>query len=69
MINKSDVKIIVRYMIIAYFAYLSYIIIQPDYVNSIKSIGELAIGSIYGSVFGVLGWVVKTNWSTSVESK
>lgn len=65
--SKTDIKVIARYMIIVYFGYLSYTIIQPEYANSIKDIGEVAIGAIYGSIFGVLGWVVKSNWSTAPQ--
>jgi hypothetical protein len=65
--SRNDIKLIARYIIIAYFIYLSHFIIQPDYINSIKGIGEIAIGAIYGSVFGVLGWVVKSNWSTAPD--
>lgn len=63
--NKSDIKIILRYIIIVFFLYLAWNITRPEYLQQIKDVGEIAVGAIYTSIFGVLGWVVKSNWSTS----
>jgi hypothetical protein len=65
--NKTDIKIVVRYIIIFFFMYLAWNITRPEYVQQIKDIGEVAIASVYTSVFGVLGWVVKSNWSTTPQ--
>ena len=63
--NKSDVKVAVRYLIISFFMYLAWNITRPEYLQQIKAVGEIAVGAIYTSIFGVLGWVVKSNWSTT----
>lgn len=65
MIHKQDIKVAVRYLIIVYFMYLAWNITRPEYLQQIKDVGEIAIGAIYTSIFGVLGWVVKSNWSTT----
>ena len=65
--NKADVKLIVRYVIVLFFVYLAWNMTRPDYLKEIKEVGEIAVGAIYTSVFGVLGWVVKSNWSTSLD--
>lgn len=62
--SKQDVKIVVRYIIIFFFIYLAWDITRPEYLQQIKDLGDIAASSVYGSVFGVLGWVVKSNWST-----
>jgi len=66
---KADVKIVVRYVVIAFFLYLAYDITRPEYVQQMKGIGEIAVGTIYTSVFGVLGWIVKTNWETTPDDR
>jgi hypothetical protein len=68
-ISRADIKVGARYIIIMFFIYLAWDITRPDYVNQIKSIGEVAIASVYTSVFGVLGWVVKSNWTTTPEGE
>jgi len=61
----ADIKVGVRYLIIVYFMYLAWVMTRPEYLQQIKDVGEIAVGAIYTSVFGVLGWVVKSNWSTT----
>ena len=63
--DRADIKVVARYMIIAFFMYLAWNITRPDYLQQIKDVGEIAVGAIYTSIFGVLGWVVKSNWSTT----
>lgn len=63
--NKQYIKVSVRYVIIFFFMYLAWNITRPDYLQQIKDLGEVAASSVYASVFGVLGWVVKSNWSTT----
>jgi len=63
--NKQDIKVSVRYVIIFFFMYLAWNITRPEYLQQIKDLGEFAASSVYASVFGVLGWVVKSNWSTN----
>jgi len=65
--NKTDIKIILRYFIIVFFLYLAWDITRPSYLQQIKDVGEIAVGAIYTSIFGVLGWVVKSNWSTTPD--
>lgn len=62
--SKQDVKIVVRYIIIFFFIYLAWDITRPEYLQQIKDLSGIAASSVYGSVFAVLGWVVKSNWST-----
>ena len=67
--DRSDIKIIVRYTIIVFFIYLAWNMTRPEYLKQIKDVGEIAVGAIYTSVFGVLGWVVKSNWSTTPDKE
>lgn len=62
--NKKDIKVVTRYLIVVFFLYLAWDITRPGYINNIKELSEIAASAIYGSVFGVLGWVVKSNWTT-----
>ena len=45
--------------------YLAWDITRPEYLVNVKDLGDVASSAIYASVFGVLGWVVKSNWGTS----
>ena len=63
--ERSDIKVVARYIIISFFMYLAWNVTRPDYLQQIKDVGEIAVGAIYTSIFGVLGWVVKSNWSTA----
>ena len=67
--TKQDIKLVVRYLIIFFFIYLAWNITRPSYLQEIKNIGEIAIGAIYTSIFGVLGWVVKSNWGTKPDGE
>ena len=63
--KRHDIKVFIRYLIIAFFMYLSWDITRPEYLVAVKDLGDVASSAIYASVFGVLGWVVKSNWGTS----
>ena len=63
--KKQNIKIAVRYIIVFFFLYLAWNITRPEYLHQVKELGEVAASAVYGSVFGVLGWVVKSNWSTT----
>jgi len=62
---RQDIKTAVRYAVIFFFLYLAWNITRPEYVQQVKELGDVAASAVYGSVFGVLGWVVKSNWSTT----
>ena len=57
-----------RYIVLWFFMYLAYDITRSGYANSIKDVGEIAVGTIYGSVFGALTLVLKGHFETKVES-
>ena len=63
--NKSDIKLIPRYAVIAFFCYLSWFILQPTFIANVKGMGDIGIGAIYTSILGALAYMAKTNWSTA----
>ena len=65
--KRSDIKLLVRYIVLGYFMYLAYRLIQPEYANDIKDIGEIATSAIYGSVFGALTFIIKGHFETKVS--
>ena len=65
--KKSDIKLLARYIILVYFMCLAYILIEPEYVNKIKDIGQIATSAIYGSVFGALRFIIKGHFDTRVS--
>jgi len=69
MITRSDIKIAGRYVVIAFFMYLSWFILQPQFIKDIKGLGDIGIGAIYTSVLGSIAYIIKTNWSTAPSSE
>ena len=66
--KKETVKLGSRYIVLTFFMYLAYTIVQPVYANSIKDIGEIATSAIYTSVFGALTFILKSHFETKVEA-
>jgi len=64
---RNNIKLLARYLTIIFFGYLSWFILQPEFINNIKGMGDIGIGAIYTSVLGSIAYIVKTNWSTAPE--
>lgn len=64
--NNPNVKLFARYVVLGYFMYLAWELVQPGYANQIKDIGEIATSAIYGSVFGALTFIIKSHFETKV---
>ena len=67
--TKADIKVGLRYLIIAFFIWLAYDITRPSYIQQIKGLGEVGVSAVYASVFGSLSWIIKSNWGTSPTDK
>jgi len=67
--TRNDIKLLGRYSVIGFFMYLSWFILQPNFIKEIKGLGDIGIGAIYTSVLGSIAYIVKTNWSTSIPSE
>ena len=67
--DKSDIKLAVRYIVLGFFMYLAYKMTSSEYANSIKDVGEVAVSAIYGSVFGALTFIIKGHFETKVEKE
>ena len=65
--TRNDIKIAGRYAVIAFFMYLSWFILQPNFIREIKGLGDIGIGAIYTSVLGSIAYIVKSNWSTNAS--
>jgi len=59
-------KLLARYILIAFMMYLSWYILQPEWLNSVK-ISESTYNVIVGATLGVLGWIVKEHFRTKVS--
>ena len=65
--KNENIKMLARYIVLAFFMYLAYDITRADYANEIKEIGEIATGAIYTSVFGALTFIIKSHMETKVS--
>jgi len=64
---KDNIKLVARYIVLAFFMGLAYKITDAEYANAIKDIGEIATSAIYGSVFAALTLVLKSHFETKME--
>lgn len=64
---RYNIKMGTRYIVLGFFMYLAYQIVQPGYANAIKGIGEIATSAIYGSIFGALTFILKSHFETKAE--
>jgi len=60
------VKMAARYVVLGFFLYLAYDITRASYAVEIQSVGEIAVGAIYTSVFGALTFIMKSHFETKV---
>lgn len=63
--TRSDIKLVARYAVIAFFMYLSWFTLQPSFIRDIKGLGDIGIGAIYTSVLGSLAYIIKSNWTSA----
>ena len=68
--KKEMIKLIARYIIICYLLYLTWIVISPEYVKSLKEASPVSTGPvgvlqvIISAVFGALTLVLKFHFET-----
>ena len=62
----DQVKLVARYIVLGFFMYLAYMMVQPGYANAIAKAGEIATSAMYGSVFGALTMIVKSHFETRI---
>jgi len=46
-VNRADIKLIARYLVIGYLGYLAWFILQPQFIAEVKGMGDIGIGAIY----------------------
>jgi len=60
--SRTDIKLIIRYLVIMYLLYLATKIIQPEWLNSVDYLSGTALSVLVGSVYGALGLVLKAHF-------
>ena len=63
----KDIKIASRYLILFYFMYMITYITDKDYIYSIKDIGDTAINTVVGSIYGALVIVLGSHFEFNVS--
>ena len=64
MITRADIKLGVRYVVLMFLSYLAYLVVTPEYLNSIKELDSMIVSAVIVSVFGALTLVLKANFDT-----
>lgn len=64
---RQDIKLIARYVILAYLMYLCWYVLQPDMIQMLKDLPDIAAGVIIGSPYGALTLVLKYHFGTKIE--
>jgi len=66
MLTEKKIKLAMRYILIAFMMYLSWMILQPSWLNSVK-VADSTFNVIVGATLGVLGWIVKEHFATKAD--
>jgi hypothetical protein len=66
---KSNVKLTIRYVVLAFFMYLAYWTITPEYLVQLKEYPKEIIIAINIAVYGALTLVLKAHFETKVEDR
>lgn len=64
-IDRSDIKVAVRYLVLAFILHLSYIVVQAEYLERVKALDPMIVTAVIASVFGALTFVLKYHFETS----
>jgi multisubunit Na+/H+ antiporter MnhF subunit len=65
--KKANVKLGARYVVLAFFMYLAWLIVSPEWINNVKGIDAMTLNVIVGAVFGALTLILKSHFETKVE--
>ena len=63
------VKLSARYVVIGFVMYLAWFVVQPGYAEQLKNVGEVAVATIYASIFGALTIVIKGNFDSKINTR
>jgi len=63
---EYKMKLVMRYILIGFMMYLSWMILQPEWLNAVK-IKASTYNVIVGATLGVLGWIVKEHFGTKIR--
>ena len=63
--HNKKIKLAARYIVVAYFMYLGWYITRPEWVIAIRDDSGIAMGIVYGAVFGALTLVYKSHLETA----
>lgn len=64
---RSDIKLIVRYIIIGYLMYLCWYVIQPSTLNMLKGVPDVVGSVIIGSPYGAFTLVLKAHFDSKID--
>ena len=64
---KDNIKLVARYVVLAFFMGLAYKITDAEYAAKIKDVGEIATSAIYGSVFGAITLVIRAHFAENIS--
>lgn len=65
MTNNEKIKLIARYVIVAFICYLAYTVTSLEYIEAVKN--EMNLNVIVGAIFSALTLVLKFHFDTKVE--
>jgi len=65
--KKPNIKLGARYIVLAFFMYLAWLIVSPTWINDVKGIDPMTLNVIVGAVFGALTLILKSHFETKVE--
>ena len=67
--TRSDAKLGLRYLLITASTYMCWHTIQPEFILALKDYGDLAVGTIYGSVYGMNAVILAAHFREGIDKQ
>ena len=67
--TRADGKLLLRYLLITASTYMCWYTIQPEFILALKGYGDLAIGTIYGSVYGMNAVILAAHFKEGIDKE
>jgi len=64
--HRADIKLLIRYIILAFFMYLAWMVVSPAWIINLKGADHMTINVIIGAVYGALTLVLKEHMNTKI---
>ena len=65
--NKADIKLIARYVVLGFIMYLAYTVSSAEFITQVKDVDPMTLNVIVGAVFAALTLSIKSHFTESID--